>query len=203
MSRRPTSRRAAGHDRDRDTERATRRSTRPACRPTLGTLTLQVPGRHNLQNALAAVAVGLGARAVVRAGRGRPAGVPRRRAALRRSRRAERHPGRRRLRPSPDRDRRGARGRAVARAADRRRLSAASLHADGVADGRVRSGARRRRPHRADRHLAAGEDPIPGVTLDALAAAVRRSVTVPVDVVPRLDDVVPAVVRDRAQPATS
>ena len=32
---------------------------------------------------------------------------------------------------------------------------------------------------------AAGEDPIPGVTLDALADAVRRSVTVPVDVVPR------------------
>ena len=32
---------------------------------------------------------------------------------------------------------------------------------------------------------AAGEEPIPGVTLDALAAAVRRSVTAPVDVVPR------------------
>ena len=43
---------------------------------------------------------------------------------------------------------------------------------------------------------AAGEDPIPGVTLDALAAAdpaqrdARRSI-----VVPRLDDVVPALVR--------
>ena len=42
---------------------------------------------------------------------------------------------------------------------------------------------------------AAGEDPIPGVTLDALAAAVRRGVTAPVDVVPRLDDVVAAIVR--------
>ena len=42
---------------------------------------------------------------------------------------------------------------------------------------------------------AAGEDPIPGVTLDALAAAVRNSVGAPVDVVPRLDDVVAAVVR--------
>src|SRR5438093_960200 len=42
---------------------------------------------------------------------------------------------------------------------------------------------------------AAGEDPIPGVTLDALAAAVRRAVQAPVDVVPRLDDVVAAVVR--------
>ena len=35
----------------------------------------------------------------------------------------------------------------------------------------------------------AGEEPIPGVTLDALAAAVRRHVTAPVDVVPHLDDV--------------
>jgi UDP-N-acetylmuramate--alanine ligase len=42
---------------------------------------------------------------------------------------------------------------------------------------------------------AAGEDPIPGVTLDALGDAVRRSAAVPVDLVPRLDDVVPAVVR--------
>ena len=42
---------------------------------------------------------------------------------------------------------------------------------------------------------AAGEDPIPGVTVDALAAAIRRSVAAPVDVVPRLDDVVPAIVR--------
>ena len=32
---------------------------------------------------------------------------------------------------------------------------------------------------------AAGEDPIAGVTLDTLGAAVRRSVTVPVDLVPR------------------
>jgi UDP-N-acetylmuramate--alanine ligase len=42
---------------------------------------------------------------------------------------------------------------------------------------------------------AAGEDPIAGVTLDTLGAAVRRSVTVPVDLVPRLDDLVPAIVR--------
>ena len=34
----------------------------------LGPLTLQVPGRHNLQNALAAVAVAAGARPLVRAG---------------------------------------------------------------------------------------------------------------------------------------
>ncbi len=42
---------------------------------------------------------------------------------------------------------------------------------------------------------SAGEDPIAGVTLDALGAAVRRSVTAPVDLVPRLDDVVSAIVR--------
>ncbi len=42
---------------------------------------------------------------------------------------------------------------------------------------------------------SAGEDPIAGVTLDALGAAVRRGVTAPVDLVPRLDDVVSAIVR--------
>jgi len=42
---------------------------------------------------------------------------------------------------------------------------------------------------------AAGEDAIPGITLDALAAAIRPAVGVPVDVVPRLDDVVAAVGR--------
>src|SRR4029077_11401995 len=42
---------------------------------------------------------------------------------------------------------------------------------------------------------SAGEDPIAGVTLDALGTAVRRAVDVPVDIVPRLDDVVPAIVR--------
>jgi UDP-N-acetylmuramate--alanine ligase len=41
----------------------------------------------------------------------------------------------------------------------------------------------------------AGEDPIPGVTLETLGAAVRRGVSVPVDLVARLDEVVPAVVR--------
>ena len=42
---------------------------------------------------------------------------------------------------------------------------------------------------------AAGEDPIPGATLDALAASVRRQVAAPVDVAPRLDDVVPIIMR--------
>jgi UDP-N-acetylmuramate--alanine ligase len=42
---------------------------------------------------------------------------------------------------------------------------------------------------------AAGEDPIAGVTVDVLAESIRRSTTVPVDLVPRLDDVAPAVAR--------
>jgi UDP-N-acetylmuramate--alanine ligase len=40
---------------------------------------------------------------------------------------------------------------------------------------------------------AAGEDPIPGVTLERLAGSVRRALDVPVDVVPRLDELVPAL----------
>ena len=47
---------------------------------------------------------------------------------------------------------------------------------------------------------AAGEDPIPGVTLERSAAPIRRSVTVPVDLVPRLDDVVPAIVARSRRP---
>jgi UDP-N-acetylmuramate--alanine ligase len=39
----------------------------------------------------------------------------------------------------------------------------------------------------------AGEDPLPGITLEALTASIRRSVSVPVHVVPRLDDVAPAL----------
>ena len=39
---------------------------------------------------------------------------------------------------------------------------------------------------------AAGEAPIPGVTLEALAAAVRRSAGAPVDVAPSLDAAVEA-----------
>jgi UDP-N-acetylmuramate--alanine ligase len=42
---------------------------------------------------------------------------------------------------------------------------------------------------------SAGEDPIPGVTLDALVAAVRRHVVAPVDVALRLDEVIPIVKR--------
>lgn len=40
----------------------------------------------------------------------------------------------------------------------------------------------------------AGEDPIPGVSVEALAAAIRQSAGVPVHLVKRLEEVVPAVV---------
>ena len=42
---------------------------------------------------------------------------------------------------------------------------------------------------------SAGEDPIAGITLDALGAAVRRTLPGTLDVVPKLDDVVPALVK--------
>jgi UDP-N-acetylmuramate--alanine ligase len=41
---------------------------------------------------------------------------------------------------------------------------------------------------------AAGEDPIEGATLEALAAAIRRSTTTPLEVAPTLDDAVAAIV---------
>jgi UDP-N-acetylmuramate--alanine ligase len=40
---------------------------------------------------------------------------------------------------------------------------------------------------------AAGEEAIPGVTLESLAARIREQVTAPVDVVPEITDVAPAV----------
>jgi len=42
---------------------------------------------------------------------------------------------------------------------------------------------------------AASEDPIPGVTLETLAASIRKTLADRLDVVPKLDDVVPAIVR--------
>jgi UDP-N-acetylmuramate--alanine ligase len=41
----------------------------------------------------------------------------------------------------------------------------------------------------------AGEEPVPGITIDALAAAVRAAISVPVDVVPRLEDLAGALAR--------
>ncbi len=161
----------------------------------LGTLTLAVPGRHNLLNALAAVAVGMELGLSfdrVAAGlndfrgaerrfdvRGEPKGIlivddyghhPTEIAAVLA---AARTFGRRIV---------------VAFQPHRYSRTAALMEAFGPALA-------------AADHIvltdiyAAGEDPIAGVTLDTLGAAVRRSVAVPVDLVPRLEDVVPAIVR--------
>ena len=49
---------------------------------------------------------------------------------------------------------------------------------------------------------AASEEPIPGVTLEALADAVRRGSGRPVHVVPSLDEVIPEGPEHRARRAT-
>ena len=110
-------RRAAGDRRTRRRARLVRRALHRASPRRLrrdrdsGALELTVPGRHNLQNALAAVAVAGRARHRLRR-RGRDAaGLPRRRAAVRASRRGGRRARGGRLRAPPDRDRRRARRR--------------------------------------------------------------------------------------------
>ena len=161
----------------------------------LGTLSLQVPGRHNLQNALAAVAVGL------------ELGLPFDRIA------AGLH------------DFRGAERRFEVRGEPKGVLIiddyghhpteiAAVLSAAEALDRRIVVAFQ---PHRYTRTAAllsefgpalagadhivltgiypAGEDPIPGVTLDALAASIRANARGAVDVVEALDDVAPAVAR--------
>jgi UDP-N-acetylmuramate--alanine ligase len=162
---------------------------------TLGSLTLKVPGRHNLSNALACAAVGLelglsfdqiasglsGFRGAERRFevRGEPRGIlvvddyghhPTEIAAVI----------------------------AAARTLDRRIIVAFQPHRfSRTAALKSAFG-----PSLADAdHVvltdiyAAGEDPIPGVTVDALAAAIRERTGRPVDVVARLSDVAPALAR--------
>jgi UDP-N-acetylmuramate--alanine ligase len=176
--------------------RRARRSGEAAAAPvTLGTLALQVPGRHNLQNALAAVAVGM------------ELGLPfdRIAAGLQEFRGAER---RFEVHGEPNGvlvvDDYGhhpteiAAVLAAARQLNRRIIVAFQPHRYSRTSalmaefGPALAGA----DHivLADIY-SAGEDPIPGVTIDALAAAIRRDVKVPVDVVPAIEDVVPAIVR--------
>jgi UDP-N-acetylmuramate--alanine ligase len=163
-------------------------------RETLGTLTLAVPGRHNLQNALAAVSVGIelglpfdriasglaGFRGVERRFdvRGEPNGIlivddyghhPTEIASV--------------LAAAKGLNRRIV----VAFQPHRFTRTAALQSAFGPALAR------------ADHVIltdiyAAGEDPIPGVTLETLAAAVRRDVP-NLEVAPRLEDVIAAVKR--------
>jgi UDP-N-acetylmuramate--alanine ligase len=162
---------------------------------TLGTLTLAVPGRHNLLNALAAVAVGM-----------------------------ELDLSFERI-ASGLKDFRGAERRFDVRGEPRGILVVDDYGHHPTESAAVLAAARtlgRRivvafQPHRYSRtasliesfgpalsgadHIvltdiySAGEEPIAGVTLETLGAAIRKSVAVPVDLVPRLDDVVPAIVR--------
>jgi UDP-N-acetylmuramate--alanine ligase len=162
----------------------------------LGTIRLSVPGRHNLQNALAAVAVGL------------ELDVPFDRlvAGLAEFRGAER---RFEIRGEPNGilivddyghhpteiaavlDAARPLGRRIVVAFQPHRFSRTAALLD--AFGPALSG--------ADVVVltdiyGAGEDPVAGATLDALAAAIRRVRTAPLVVAPTLDDVVAAVARE-------
>jgi UDP-N-acetylmuramate--alanine ligase len=167
----------------------------PQTQSTLGSLSLAVPGRHNLLNALATVAVATELR------------LPFERiaAGLKEFRGAER---RFEVRGEPNGilvvDDYGhhpteiAAVLAAARTLSRRLIVAFQPHrftrtaALMDAFGPALAGA----DHIVLTDIyAAGERPIPGITLDALAAAIRRSVRAPVDVAASLEDVVPAIVR--------
>jgi UDP-N-acetylmuramate--alanine ligase len=175
-------------------QRRVRHAGAAATAATLGPVTLPVPGRHNLQNALAAIAVGLeldvpfdriasglkdfhGAERRFEI-RGEPNGIlvvddyghhPTEIAAVLEAARAFN----RRL--------------VVAFQPHRFTRTASLMDAFGPALA-------------AADHVvltdiySAGEDPIPGVTLDALASSIRRTVR-SLDIVPALDDVVPAIAR--------
>jgi UDP-N-acetylmuramate--alanine ligase len=165
----------------------------------LGSLDLAVPGRHNLQNALAAVAVGLELGLSfdsIAAG-------------LREFRGVER---RFEVRGEPNGilvvDDYGhhpteiAAVLAAARRLDRRIIVAFQPHrftrtaALMRAFGPALAGA----DHIVLTDIySAGEEPIPGITVDALAAAIRADVSVPVHLAARLDDVIPAI-RQIARP---
>jgi UDP-N-acetylmuramate--alanine ligase len=168
---------------------------RRKARVTLGTLALAVPGRHNLLNALATVAVGLEL----------GLSFDRVAAGLKEFRGAERRFD---VRGEPN-------GILVVDDYGHHPTEIAAVIAAARTFGRRIVVAFQ--PHRYSRtaslidafgpalgaadHVVltdiypAGEDPIPGVTLETLGAAVRRSTSVPVDLVARLDDVVPAVLR--------
>ena len=162
---------------------------------TLGVLTLAVPGRHNLLNALATVAVGMEL----------GLSFDRIAAGLKEFRGAER---RFEVRGEPGGilvvDDYGhhpteiAAVLAASRALNRRVIVAFQPHRFTRTASLMEAFGPALAP--AD-HIVltdiypAGEEPMAGVTLDALAAAIRRGVHAPVDVAPTLDDVVAAVVR--------
>jgi UDP-N-acetylmuramate--alanine ligase len=162
---------------------------------TLGPVALQVPGRHNLQNALAAVAVGLelglSFERIVE-GLGEFRGVERRFEV-----RGEpgdilviddysHHPTE--IAAALDAARQLNRRLIVAFQPHRYTRTAALIEAFGPALA-------------AANYIVltdiytAGEDPMPGVTIEKLASAIRRDVDAQVEIVPSLEDVVPALVR--------
>lgn len=179
--------------------RVHRRPSVHAPATTLGDITLQVPGRHNLLNALATVAVGLELE------------VPFSQIAsgLREFKGAER---RFEVRGEPN-------GILI--------VDDYGHHPTEVAAVLAAAHALQRRivvvfqPHRYTRTKAllaefgsafrgaarviltdiysAGEEPIPGISADVLATAIRSAIGIPVDVVPRLDDVPEAVARVATQ----
>jgi UDP-N-acetylmuramate--alanine ligase len=168
---------------------------RPNAPATLGPLSLAVPGRHNLLNALATVAVGIELRLT----------FDRIAAGLKDFRGAERRFD---VRGEPNGilvvDDYGhhpteiAAVLAAARTLNRRLIVAFQPHRFTRtarlmdAFGPALAGA----DHIVLTDIyAAGEPPMPGVTIDALAAAIRRSVHAPVDVAANLEDIVPAIVR--------
>ncbi len=180
-------------------QRARRAGDRADMLVTLGTLTLSVPGRHNLQNALAAVAVGLELE------------LPFERiaAGLREFRGAER---RFEVRGEPN-------GVLIVDDYGHHPTEiAAVLEAASALDRRIVVVFQ---PHRFTRTAAlmdafgpalagadhivltdiygAGEEPLPGVTLETLAEAIRRGTTKPLDIVRQLEEV-PAVVSRIVRP---
>jgi len=173
----------------------TRRANRADARRPIGELALHVPGRHNLQNALAAVAVGM------------ELGLPFDRVAngLAEFRGAER---RFEIKGEPN-------GILVVDDYGHHPTEIAAVIAAARTLGRRIVIAFQ--PHRYTRTAAlmdefgpslagadaivltdiysAGEDPIPGVNIDALAERVRRSNRAPVEIAPSLENVVNALVR--------
>jgi UDP-N-acetylmuramate--alanine ligase len=162
----------------------------------LGLLSLQVPGRHNLQNALAAVAVGLELGLSferIAAGLAEFRGVERRFEVHGEPNNIlvvddySHHPTE--IAAALDAARRLNRRLLVAFQPHRYTRTAALLDSFGPALA-------------AADHIvltdiyAAGEDPIPGITIERLAEAIRNGTSARVEVVPALDDVVPALVRE-------
>jgi UDP-N-acetylmuramate--alanine ligase len=175
--------------------RARRSDDRAKTLVTLGRLELNVPGHHNLLNALAAIAVGL------------ELGVPFERMV----------PGLREFK--------GAERRFEVRGEPRNVLVVDDYghHPTEIAAVLKAARAMKRRivvafqPHRFSRTKAlfeafgpsladadyivltdiysAGEDPIPGVTLETFAERIRSQIDVPVDVIPNLADVAPTLAR--------